>query len=100
MPSKKFKTEKAQILSNIGNVKLDLGETKEAFKNFGRALEIFHATKAKKDEGDAWNNLGNVHHQIGNISKARQCFNKALEILRFINDNEGQAIASENLLKC
>ena len=61
-------------MSNLGSLKIKLGENKEAL------LLLVKATKSSPEIAQVWNNLTNGYFQLGLLKEAEESIRKSIEI--------------------
>jgi tetratricopeptide (TPR) repeat protein len=85
--AKKIAPDDAGVASELGRVRLEMGDAGEALKEFGRAVAL------RPDDAFAYNNRGIALEALGIRERAIEDFQKALELDRCL------APARENLTK-
>lgn len=78
------------VLSNLGQLYLDLKRPKEALKALEEGLSIAREEGYGPDELEAalLNGLGNAHHTLGNKETAHEHYQQALAIARELKDTK------------
>ena len=87
------------VLSNLGQLYLDLKRPKEALKALEEGLSIAREEGYGPDELEAalLNGLGNVHHALGNKETAHKHYEQALAMARELEDTRVESQILFNL---
>lgn len=87
----------AEILSNLGIIKWELGEYEAASKFIEQAISLESASGFRRNEGVDYNNLGLVKKSAGLHDNALGNFEKSLAIAREVKNVRDEAIALSNI---
>jgi CHAT domain-containing protein/Tfp pilus assembly protein PilF len=77
---------KADLLINIGQIYLGLGEMRQALGYYNRALPLARAAGDRQLESDTLKGCGTVYRVFGENYKALDYYNQALALARAVND--------------
>jgi tetratricopeptide (TPR) repeat protein len=90
----------ANVLGNLGNCYLRLGQTSTARDHYQQALAIVGEIGNREGEAMALGNLGFCDATLGQINTAQDHYQQALAIHREIGDRAGEANQLSNLGDC
>jgi len=90
-------SEKGEIYNSIGLYNWQLGNFKEAIKNYNKSFQIFKALNDSTWLGILYNNLGSINWGIGNSNIALECYQAGLKIREKIDDKNGVALILNNI---
>ena len=76
----------AANLANLGNARMDIGETEAAINCYAKALSLAQQTGDRRGEGNCLGYLGLAYDALGNYERAAHCFEQALAIARTLGD--------------
>ena len=93
----KDRQSEGQLLSNLGNAYLAIGEYDQAIKSQQQSLTIARETKDRLGEGVALGSLGMVYAELGNYPQAVESYVQSLASARETKDRESEASTLNNL---
>lgn len=76
-----------------------LGNSREAFRSFRSALEVFRQLGEPKSQATVLRNLARLHVDVGDLPQARGYLEEALDLSRGAEDRETEALARLDLAR-
>lgn len=92
-------TGEIEILNNIAQIHLLLGNPLNAIEKYNEALTISKLFHVKESEGLEYNNLGSAYNQLGKHDKALEFFLNAYQLNRALNDSLAFIVTLTNIGK-
>jgi len=89
--------QEADILRELGNIHILLGENHTALTLLEHALSFYRAVADKISENTTLRLIGNVWYTLGNKQHALSFFEQALSLSRAIGDKKGEAKSLNNI---
>ncbi len=86
-----------EILGSIANVYMDLGKTDKAKTFYLKAIDRYNLDTGNYVYANILNNYGTLFYEKNNFDSAMTCYKKALNIYKNAGQEDGIAIASQNL---
>ncbi|HYG11829.1 MAG TPA: CHAT domain-containing protein [Pyrinomonadaceae bacterium] len=87
----------AYTLANIGLVRVEMTERREALADFQGALTLLRAVEDRRGEAYALNQIGLVHSSLGEQASARRAHDEVVAVIQNIDDCVELAPALSNL---
>lgn len=91
------KSDRANLLNNIGNVESLLGRDREALALHLQALDIAREAGSKEVEARSLNTIGQRYYALGNDAEALRYQTDALALRRTLGDLPGEAASLDAL---
>jgi len=87
--------EKALLYHQLGLIKRNQGDYKEALACYEKTLEVYQKTLPEdhQDLATSYNNIGQVYNSIGDYARALDYYQKSLEIYQKILDPKHPSLA-------
>ncbi|MCM3874092.1 MAG: CHAT domain-containing protein [Pyrinomonadaceae bacterium] len=85
------RTEEVEIMNDLANAHLLLGENKKALEYCRAGLQLSRSINYSRGEAQALELLGQVQYASGNLTQSLKLYDQALPIWRNLNDPTGQA---------
>lgn len=83
--------KQATVYEKITQIRLNLGDTKQAIEDIKKLLEIYQALGDKQAEGKIHSSLGVVYGRLGEKEKQLEAYQKGLSIFQTIGDKNSEA---------
>lgn len=87
----------ANALHDIGVIKRELGDLREAANYFNQSLAIARSKKFKDVEARTLNSLGNVENNLGELKKSLELYRASLALHKATGNKEGEIVALINI---
>ena len=92
-----LKLEYANVLTTLGNIECNIGNTDEAIKNFQESLKLSKELKDKKGEAIALNNIGRMYKSNWQLDEALSYYNESFDICKELKDTTRMATSLTNI---
>ncbi len=83
---KKYTNYLASAYNNLGIIKYNLGNTKEAIVAYKKSISLFNSVDNKINISSPYNNIALIYSQIGDYNQALYYFSQSEKIAESIND--------------